>query len=82
MYYALNEDELKIIQEVSKVTCTDFELINHLIPVESLLAAVENMLVEYHNKEEKLEDLQENIKDNYKPISNAEMYGVTDKDFI
>ena len=82
MYYKLDNDEFERIKEIEKITFSDFELVGNFIPVESMMAALEDMLVEYHNKEEELEDLQENIKDNYKPISNTEMYGVSDRDFM
>lgn len=80
MYYALDEKEMELVTKVSNITGTDFELINHLIPVENLVAALQDMLHEYYNKEEQLEDIEENLRTNYKPIPID--YGMSDRDFI
>ena len=80
MYYALDEKEMEMVEKVSKITGTDFELINHLIPVENLVSALAEMLYEYNNKCEELEDIEENLRTNYKPIPID--YGMSDRDFI
>lgn len=83
MYYSLNEKELERINEISDITGVDYELKNNLIPVDSLMAALEDMLYEYHHKEEELEDLQNDIENNYelKRFDPYEEYGVSERDF-
>lgn len=84
MYYSLNEKELKKITEISDITATDYELKNNLILVDNLVAALEDMLYEYKHKEEELEDLKQDIDNNYelKRINLYEEYGISEKDFI
>ncbi len=82
MYYKLNDKELKVIQQASKITSTDYELINEFIPTDSFMSLVEDLLLEISNLKEEKQDLENDIRDNYKPIPASEMYGISDKDFI
>ena len=41
----------------------------------------EDMFCEIDSLEEKIEDMEQDIRDNYKPISPYEMYGVNERDF-
>lgn len=68
MHYMLNEDELKIMQEVSDITKTDYEITGRVIPVDSLMSAIEELLTEFHHKEDEVLDLQNDIENNYKLI--------------
>jgi hypothetical protein len=84
MYIALNESELKRIKEVEDITGTDTELINHLIPVNSLVALLDDLLCEYNHKVEELEDLEFDLNNNYtrNNVDEYEEYGVSRNDFI
>ena len=82
MYYELNDSEYEKIREISSITFTDYDLKANLIPVDNLMAAIEDLLAEYHHKEEELEDLKQEIEDNYKPISYEEQIGYNPKDFL
>lgn len=84
MYYKLNADELKAINEISNITGVDYELINNMIQVEGLVEALKDLLVEYHKKEEEITDLQNDIENNYelKTIDPYEEYGISQRDFI
>ena len=83
MYIALNEDELKKINEVVNITGTDAELINHLIPVDALSALLFDLLCEYNHKVEELEDLKSDLNEHYtlKREDEYEVYGVSRNDF-
>ena len=48
----------------------------------SLIDLYSDLYYEYERLQEEFEDFKQEVEDNYKPISKAEMYGVTDKDFI
>lgn len=83
MFYALEEKELKKLTEISEITGTDYEITGKFIPVDNMMAALEDLLVQYHRKEEELDDLQYEIDNNYelKRLDPYEEYGVSDKDF-
>lgn len=82
MYYKLNEKEKEIMEKVSNQTYTDYELEGDFIPVESLMSAIEDLLLEIEHQQECYEDLQRDLEDNYRPIPQAEQYDVSDSDFI
>ena len=83
MYYELNDSELKRIDEISTITGVNYELKGNFIPVESLLAAAEDMLMEYGVLEEKLNDLQQEISENYeyKRVNPYIDRGLSERDF-
>ena len=39
-------------------------------------------IIELHTKEEKIEELENDLESNYKKISLAEQYDISDRDFI
>lgn len=82
MFYKLENDELEKINRVSKISFTDYELKGNFIPVESMMAAIEDLLIEIDRLEKEKKDREQEIEDNYKPYSKEEMYGVSDRDFI
>jgi len=53
-----------------------------LISIEDLIDVIEDLDDEITDCKEKYEDLKRDLEDNYKPISKAEQYEVSDKDFI
>lgn len=65
MYYKLDESELKKVQDASTETMTDYELEGNMIPVENMMAVIEDLLVELHKKDEKISDLENDIENNY-----------------
>lgn len=65
MHYLMNEDELKMMQEVSDITRTDYEITGRVIPVDSLMSAIEELLVELHKKEDDVSELKNDIENNY-----------------
>lgn len=82
MYYKLNNDEFERIKEVEKITLGDYELLGNFIPVESMMNIIEDLLVELGKSEEKYKDFEQQVEDNYKPISYEEQVGFTEKDFF
>ena len=80
MYYNLDNEEFKKIKEIEEVTNSDYTKIGQFISVYSLMTAAAEMLYEYKNKCEELEDLKKDLEENYtrKPVD----YGVSDRDFI
>ena len=81
MYYKLNEDELERMFKLSKITMTDYELIGNFAPVENLMAAIEDLLIELDKAEERIEQIERDRDENYKPISYAEQIDYRERDF-
>lgn len=84
MFYKLDNDEYEKIREIERITYSDYEIVGNFIPVDSLINALIDMLGEYHNKEEELEDLKQDIEDNYKPRydNKYQEYGLSERDFL
>ena len=55
--------------------------IKDLISVDDLLSVIEDLDSEVDNLEEKIEDLKNDIESNYKPVSKAEQYDISDSYF-
>lgn len=81
MYYKLNEDELERMFRASKITMTDYELIGNFAPVENLMAAIEDLLIELDKAEERIEQIERDRDENYKPISYGEQIDYRERDF-
>lgn len=75
-----------LYMRISDLTSTDYEglvLNDDLFYVESksVESMFQDMFCEIDSLEEKIEDMEDNIRDNYRPISPYEMYGVSERDF-
>ncbi len=82
MYYKLDSKELEIINKVSALTYTDYELLGNFIPVESMYSMVEDLLDEIEHQKERYKNLEKDIEDNYRPIPYTEQVGIYNRDFI
>ena len=49
---------------------------------EEIINTIENLECDLHTKEEELENLQKDLKDNFKRISISEQVGINNNDFI
>ena len=67
MKYELNDRELEYINQLKEITLTDYEVKGNQIPIENFVPMVEDLLTEYHNLEEKYNDLKQEMYNNYKP---------------
>ena len=77
------------LKRASEITLTDYNIrwfdaenIEGYIDGEDLLSIIDDLIYEVDRLEEQIEDIKEDIRDNYKPISYAEQVGVRDSDFI
>lgn len=76
----------ELYMRISNLTNTDYEgivLSDDLFYVdpEVIESMFQDMFCEIDSLEEKIEDMEQDIRDNYKPISPYEMYGVSERDF-
>lgn len=49
---------------------------------DDLIDLLEEVVSEYEHLQDKYDDLEQQIEENYRPIPVAEQYGISDKDFI
>lgn len=78
MFVKIDEELYKKIQQI---TFTDYNAIGNLIPVDSIEPMLEDLLCEIEHQEERYEDLEQNVRDNYRQLSPAEIYGIDESDF-
>lgn len=81
MYLKMEEEK---INEIEEITMTDYEAKLGYIHSDNLLSMIDDLLCEIHNLQEKLNDLQNDIENNYelKDYDAYEEYGVSREDFI
>lgn len=68
------------IEKINKYACKNYTD-KDIISVEDLVAIIEELGYECGSLEERIEDLENDIENNYRPISPYEMYGVSERDF-
>lgn len=57
-------------------------IIDQVLTLEELISLCEDLYCEVERLQEKLDDLEEDLQENYIPKSKAEQYGINDSDFI
>lgn len=62
---------------VEDKACTDT-----ILTIEELVGLCEDLYYENKRLQEKLDDLEEDLQENYIPKSKSEQYGISDSDFI
>lgn len=84
-------DNYETLKKASEITLVDYDIkwydaenFEGQIDSDGLLSMIEDLIVEYHRKEEQLEDLKQDLEDNYVPrrIDPYEEYGVSRNDFF
>ncbi len=81
MYYKIDEDKLKKIEQI---TCTDYEAKLGYLPVENLNDIIDDLMLEIDKLEEKINDMEQDLENNYelKERNEYEEYGISINDFI
>lgn len=85
----VDESVFDIIEKASKITLTDYDIkwfdaenINGYIDTDNLILIIEDLICEVNHLEEKIEDIEQDMRDNYRPIPVAEQVDISDRDFI
>ena len=87
----IDDSNYLTIKNVLDITLVDYDIKwydaeNHegYIEEDSILSMLDDLMTEVHKKEEELEDLKQEIEDNYelKKIDPYEEYGVSKYDFF
>lgn len=66
---------MKIIVIKLMINRRIYERKGDYIPAENIESMIKDLLYEIDRLNEKIEDMENDIRDNYRPISNEEMYG-------
>ena len=69
MYLEIDE---KLKDKIEKITSTDYDFKGNFLPSESITAIFEDLICEIDRLEEKYEDLEQDMEDNYikRPMSD------------
>ena len=72
----------KKMHEIEEITNTIYYYEEEYTSIATLLFIIDDLLEETKSLNEKIEHLENDINDNYRPISVAEQVGVSNSDFI
>ena len=53
-----------------------------IVSIEEILEKLLELDDELYEQKEKYRELEEDLRDNYKPYTNEELYGISDRDFL
>jgi hypothetical protein len=84
MYTMLEDMDLERLERVSNITGVDYEITGKFVPVDNIVCALLDLLCEYNNKVDELEELKDEINECYTPkhADPYEEYGVSRNDFV
>ena len=80
MKIELDNYSREVLERVENELMTDYERNGNYIQLEKLIAVIEDLEYQVHRLEEKIEDRERDIEDNYKQISVSSQYGVSKYD--
>lgn len=73
--------EAEKIEAIEAITGVNYGCLGDLIPIDSIIPMLEDLLCEIDRLKEELEDEKEQRENYYKPISKYEEIGMSEKDF-
>ena len=86
----IDENKYYILKNAIDITLVNYDIkwfdaenIDGYIDSEELLSIIQDLVVEYHKKEEELEELKEHCKEHHqeKKIDYYDEYGISERDF-
>ena len=77
--YKLDEKEKKIIERAETLTCYDYKRKDDLIPADSFIDIIEDLIIEIDHIQEELDDFKQDVNDNYEPITIKEQISYNEK---
>ena len=75
IYQKLDEKDFELLKRAEKLTMTDYGNLGNFIPADSLMSVIEDLIANIDVLEEEIEDLKADMEQNYRPLSNRELYG-------
>lgn len=85
MLIKLTEYDLKEIKRMEEVIgkCKVIPVgDDKYIEADELLGMIEDLNYEYNNLQDKFLEFEADVQDNYKRVSQAEQYGISNRDFM
>ena len=76
MKIELDNYSTEVLERVEDIMGTDYGRNGNYIQLEKLIAVIEDLEYEVHRLEEKIEDRERDIEDNYEQIPVSRQYGV------
>lgn len=76
MKIELDDYSKEVLERVENITGSYYGRNGNYIEIEKLIAVIEDMEYEVHRLEEKIEDREKDIEDNYKQVPVWSQYGV------
>lgn len=73
-----DEEARKLLNKASKITTADYKDYS----IKSCICAIEDLLSEIDYLKDEMQDMAQDIRDNYKPVSKAEQVGFSERDFL
>ena len=80
MKIELDNYSKEVLERVENELCTDYGRNGNYIAIEKLIAVIEDLEYEVHRLEEKAEDRERDIEDNYRQVPVWRQYGVCQYD--
>lgn len=71
MYIEINEE---LLQKVTNITNFTYKSKGDFIAYEDIISIIEDLITEYDVLQEKYEDFKQEVEDNFKPLTNKELY--------
>lgn len=71
MYIEIDEELLKKVTDITNFT---YKSKGDFIAYEDVISIIEDLTAEYDVLEEKYDDFKKEVEDNYKPLTNEELY--------
>lgn len=78
MYIKLDED---LYNKIKKITMNDYDATGDFIPSESIEPMLEDLILEIEHLEEKYEDLERDLEDNYERVPYIRQIDYNERDF-
>ena len=79
IYAKVNKQGLRLIEEI---TNAKYHIKNDLILLDNVDGIIEDLIDEIYKLRDKIEELEEDIQENYRPVPVAEQVAISDNDFI
>ena len=79
--YRIINDAMTILNKNYEIHWFDKDLITGFIDDEEILTIIEDLIYEVDHLNETIEDMKNDIESNYRPLTKAEQYEISDRDF-
>lgn len=79
-YEKLDKEEVELVKDIAKLTMTDYEISGDFIPADSWKILAKDLLLVVDRLKEKLEDCEQDKKDNYIPRPMSDYTGDLEDD--